>query len=102
LRTTRNILQHELIGTEVEITRCPFPEKCGSIGMIIDESRNMLIIENNGKETKVPKLGTALTFELPADSARPENLEKIEINAEKLLARPEDRVKRNDPKIRRK
>ena len=70
--------------------------------MIIDESRNMLVIEQHGKETIIAKQGTALLFELPADPARPDKLEKIEINAEKLLARPEDRVKKNDPKIRRK
>jgi len=70
--------------------------------MIIDETRNTLVIEKDDRELMIPKQGTELTMLLPVDSERPEKMVKIKLDAEKLIARPEDRVKRNDPKHRRK
>jgi ribonuclease P protein subunit POP4 len=102
LRTAKNILQHELIGAEVQIVECPFPEKCGTGGLILDESRNMLVIEMDQTEIKIPKEGSRFAFELPADESEPDNIQRIEIEGNRLLARPEDRVKRNEPKTRRK
>lgn len=102
MRTANNILQHELIGAEVHIVECPFPDKCGTGGLILDESRNMLVIEMDRTEIKIPKEGSIFAFDLPADESEPENIQRIEIEGKKLIARPEDRVKKNEPKKRRK
>ena len=102
VRTAGNLLQHELIGSEVEVVNCPYPEKCGKEGIILDESRNMLIIEMQENEVAIPKEGSTFAFDLPADESKPEDIVRIEIDGKKLVARPEDRVKKHEPKRRRK
>ena len=102
MRTAKNILQHELIGMNVEIIECPYPEQCNKKGTIVDETRNTLIIEQNSKSVRLPKQGTKLGFMLPADFNRPDNIQEIEIDCKLFIARPEDRVKKNESKTRRK
>jgi ribonuclease P protein subunit POP4 len=102
LRTAKNILQHELIGMEVEITDCPLHDKCNTRGMIVDETRNMLVLEQGHKDVEIPKRGTKIIMKLPADETQPDNLIDLEINGNQLIARPEDRVKKNERKTRRK
>ena len=102
MRTAKNISQHELIGMKIEIIDCPYPEKCKTHGTIIDETRNMFIIEQDSQSIKIPKLGTKLGIELPVDSNQPDKIRKLEIDCRSLIARPEDRVKKNEGKTRRK
>jgi RNase P/RNase MRP subunit p29 len=87
---------------EVEIITCPYPEKCKMEGTIVDETRNMLVVEQNHKDVKLPKQGTRLAFKLPADDKQPDKLVKIEVDGELFIARPEDRVKKNEGRLRRK
>ncbi|UCH88987.1 MAG: ribonuclease P protein subunit [Thermoplasmata archaeon] len=102
MRTAKNILQHELIGVQVTVTDCSIPEICNTEGIIVDESRNMLVIEQNQRDVKVPKQGTKFAFKLPADENKPDDIIELEIKGEQIIARPEDRVKKNEGKARRK
>ena len=43
--TKKNIMQHELIGLEAQVVSSSDPTMLGTYGKIIDETRDMLVIE---------------------------------------------------------
>ena len=102
MRNAQNILQHELIGMEVKIKNTTLPEKSEISGTVVDETRNMLIVKHDQRDLKIPKRGSNFAFLLPADENQPENLIECDVQGEHLIARPEDRVKRNESKARRR
>ncbi len=75
-------MYEEFIGLTVEIIDSQNKTLIGKKGNIIDETKNLIIIEEeNEKITKILKNGT--TFKIK---------DKI-INGNKIMKRPEDRVK---------
>ncbi len=80
-----NILMHELIGLNACITNSFDQNKIGLKGKIIDESRNTFSFETRQGIKVIPKKEVCIEFDL--------NEEKIEVEGEKLLFRPEDRIK---------
>jgi len=53
--TPSNITRHELIGLEIKVVRSRNQSLTGKQGKVVDETRNTLIIEENGKRAKLPK-----------------------------------------------
>ena len=43
--SSRNVLRHELIGLDVLVSGATNPEQRGLSGRIIDETRNLLVVE---------------------------------------------------------
>jgi len=86
MRPRGDLKRHELIGLEVEIVTSTHPGYVGMRGLVVDETRRMLVIEIGGAEKKVPK--GACVFEF-LDGDRRERIEGADIEF-----RPEDRVKR--------
>jgi ribonuclease P protein subunit POP4 len=84
--TPKNIIRHELIGLEVEITNSNDPTLKGLKGQIVDETKNTLTIEVGGKRKTVPK--GICTFRFALES------ERVEVSGKVLVKRPEDRIKR--------
>ena len=86
--TPYNILRHELIGLDVEITQSTNNSLVGLKGKIVYETRNTITIErfDNSKEVMIPKNIAVFKFKL--------NDESIEVIGELLIGRPEDRLKR--------
>lgn len=84
-RTAANLRKHELIGLEVAILRAADPSLVGVQGHVVDETRNMLVVEAGGREKSVPKEGTLFRFELQGG---------VEVDGDEILYRPEDRVKK--------
>jgi RNase P/RNase MRP subunit p29 len=86
-RNTRNIYGHELIGLHaaIEIKCCsnPFTIK----GKIIDETKNMFTVMNKSGKMKVAKKKLKLHLTLP-------NQQKVTLDGNKLMNRPEDRIKK--------
>ncbi len=80
-----NVLGHELIGLEAEVLASPDRGKAGIKGKIVDETRNLLVIEERGSEKKIPKNEAKFMLKMGD--------EKKEIDGRKIVARPEDRVK---------
>jgi len=80
--TPYNLIHHELIGLEVEVAEST--NKCleGIKGRVVDETKNMLIIESD-KERKVPKSCTCFIFHIG---------KKVKVDGRLLLYRPEDRI----------
>ena len=85
--TKRNVLRHELIGLEARVTNSSDPTLLGTYGKIVDETRDMLVIERAGKAKIVPKANSKFMFTLPSS-------EEVEVDGAKLVGRPEERVKR--------
>jgi len=84
LRDASNISKHELIGLNVTIASSSDSTLVGRKGVVVDESRDMLVIEADGKEIKVPKEVVVLAFD---DY-------NIMIEGKKIRYRPEDRIKK--------
>jgi len=83
----QNILQHELIGLRTEVEDSTNREVEGLSGTVVDETRNMLVIENaSGKGKKIAKAGTTFVFALPEV--------RVRLRGDMLVSRPEDRIKK--------
>ncbi|MHC1611089.1 MAG: ribonuclease P protein component 1 [Candidatus Methanospirareceae archaeon] len=86
--TPGNLLEHELIGLKIRVDESSNSSLQGLEGRVIDETRNMLVIEDGErKEKKIPKAGNHFIFELDGGV-------RVRVNGEKLISRPEDRIKR--------
>jgi len=76
----------ELIGKTVHINHCTDPTMDHMKGVIIDETKQMFLIESQGKHRWIAK--DIATFVFPIHQ------KKIQINGSKLKFRPEERVKK--------
>ncbi len=84
--TEKNIKKHELIGMDVEILSKN--ENINKMhGRIIDETKNLIIIEANGKEKKILKKGNKFKIIL-------KNKKETIIKGEEVLGRPWERLKK--------
>ncbi len=80
------MLQHELIGLQVEVVKSLNRTQVHTAGRVSDESMKTLTIENGVKRRMIPKQGTLFRFTLATG-------EQVELNGDLILRRPEDRVK---------
>ncbi|MFQ6073714.1 MAG: ribonuclease P protein component 1 [Candidatus Bathyarchaeia archaeon] len=87
MRVTPAILQHEFIGLDVKVVRSTHPDYVGITGMVIDETRNTLVIRNKDKDKVVVKSTSVFHFILPEGTI-------VEIEGDAIVGRPEDRVKK--------
>lgn len=83
----QNILRHELIGLEARVMGSSDPTLLGTSGKIVNETCNMLVIEDGGKSRKISKSNSTFLITLPDG-------EKVTVEGKKLVGRPEERVKR--------
>ncbi len=82
MTANKNFLKREFIGLPVKIIKCTDKSLEGVEGEIIDETKNMLIIESQGKIKKVAK--DIAIFEIDG---------KI-VDGKKIKYRPEDRIRK--------
>jgi len=85
--TKQNLMRHELIGLKARVENSSDPTLLGICGTIIDETRDMLVIEQAEGTKIIPKGSSKFMFTLPGG-------EEVEIEGAKLVRRPEERVKR--------
>jgi len=85
--TKKNVKQHELIGLEAQVISSSDPRILGVYGKILDETRDMLVIEHMSSAKIVPKAGSSFEIKLPDG-------QKVVIEGNKLVGRPEERVRR--------
>jgi len=84
----KDLPQEELIGLIMEVEESSNRDMEGLFGRIVDETRNTFVIETEQEEEKrIPKAGNMFIFVL-------EDGTRARIRGDKLLARPEDRIKR--------
>lgn len=82
-----NILHHELIGLESLVSASLNPNTKGIKGVVIDETKNTLIIEQNKARKRIIKQDSVFIFKLPDETM-------VEIDGSALIGRPEDRMKK--------
>ena len=80
-----NLRKHELIGLQVEVLRATDPGQTHLVGRVVDETRNLLVIEAGGAEKRIPKQGARFRFHVNGN---------IEVEGDEIRFRPEDRVKK--------
>lgn len=83
--TKKNILCHEIVGLKAQVVDSPDKNKKGLSGIIVDETKNIFMIDANGTEKKVPKKEAVFEFTI--------GNEKAIVEGKKICFRPEDRVK---------
>jgi len=84
----KNLIHHELIGLNVRVYSSTNPNMIGLEGKIIDETRNMLIIEDAHRiEKKLPKSQSEFVFALPDEKC-------VKVRGNILVIRPEDRIRK--------
>jgi len=76
------IYPYRLIGSHTEIVSSTDPTLVGRGGDILDETKNMLIIEDREKRYMIPKSACAFSFS------------DLTVNGHDLIYRPEERIKR--------
>ncbi len=89
--TPQNILRHELIGLGVKVVRARSPSARGIRGIVVDETRNMLTINNEKGKVMIPKNIATFRFNLPSGV-------RLDVDGARLVAKPENRLK---TKVRR-
>lgn len=85
--TPNNIIHNELFGLYVSVEKSTSNSVLGLSGKIIDESRNMLMIETTNGVKKLPKSSSTFKFALPSG-------ENVTVDGRLLVSRPEDRIKK--------
>lgn len=84
--STGDFRRREFIGLEAEVVESTCPEHIGIRGRVVDETRNMLVIEHKGKDRRVPKECCLFRFF--------EGQRTHMVSGKEIKFRPEDRIKK--------
>jgi len=82
----KNLIRHELIGLDVEIGSSFNKFHVGLKGLVVDETKNLLIIETETGIKKIQKKGASFIFKIPSGK-------KVKVDGSIIAKRPEERVK---------
>ncbi|RLG57425.1 MAG: ribonuclease P protein subunit [Hadesarchaea archaeon] len=83
----RSLFKQGLIGLEAEVAHSSDPTLLGVSGKIVDETRNMVVIEHEGKTKKIQK--SISTFILRGPDG-----EAMTVNGKELVGRPEEQIRK--------
>lgn len=83
--TKDKIIRHELIGLKVDVIRSSNMLHSKIKGIVLDESKNTLVIADNSKKKRLPKEGVRYRFTTSDEMF-------IEIEGSQILNRPADRI----------
>ncbi|PUA32674.1 MAG: hypothetical protein B9J98_03595 [Candidatus Terraquivivens tikiterensis] len=84
--TAKNVTRHELLGLKVGVEWKHGKQK-GLSGVVVGETRNMLIVQSPKGKKLFPKAACVFSFELPDGS-------RVKVDGAVILGRPEDRLKK--------
>jgi ribonuclease P protein subunit POP4 len=85
MQKPENLTRHELIGRTVQLCGSTNKSLVGLSGMIVDETRNTLIMQTNRGVKCVPKSNTSLSFTLP-------DYQRVIVSGSILISQPENRI----------
>ena len=77
----------EIIGLRVRVTNATHPPYMGIKGVIVDETKNLLVVETPEGIKKLPKSNIVAEIELPGG-------ELICVDGAEITVRPEERTKK--------
>jgi ribonuclease P protein subunit POP4 len=81
-----NVLRHELVGLDTKIIDDSNKNNTSIEGKIVGETKNMIIIEQNGYQKMVSKKNAVFLVKLPN--------EYVKIQGKWIIGRSEDRTKK--------
>lgn len=88
MRTKKNILYSTFIGLDVEISRSSDRKLEGLKGKVVDETKNLIIIEKeDGRVVKIPKISSEFAFTLDDGSI-------FRVEGSRITFRPHERPKK--------
>ncbi len=88
MRNKVNLLYSTLIGLEVEVANSSQRELVGLKGIVVDETKNLLIIKDgSGKEKKIPKVSCIFLFTV-------DSREHVRVDGKDIAFRPHERPKK--------
>ncbi|MEK6982548.1 MAG: ribonuclease P protein subunit [Candidatus Micrarchaeota archaeon] len=93
MRTSKNLIYHALISLEVEVVNSSDKKLIGLKGIVVDETKNLLIInvqktkDSQPKSLKIQKISSTFKFCL-------ENNQFVIIQGNDICFRPEERAKK--------
>jgi ribonuclease P protein subunit POP4 len=87
----QNVLRHELIGLDVLVSGAANPLHRELCGRIIDETKNLLIIETSHGVKRIPKMHSRFQLHLPGS-------ELVEIDGSVMVLAPEKRINLHEKK----
>ena len=85
--TAENLRLHELIGLNAKVAESSSLPHKGLSGLVIDETKNTLVIRVGLEEKIVPKKGRIFLFTLPSKK-------KARLEGDDIVFRPYDRPKK--------
>ena len=85
--TAQNLKLHELIGLHAKVAESLSTPHKGLSGLVIDETKNTLVLRTGCVEKVVPKKGRIFLFTLPSG-------EKARLAGDSIVFRPYDRPKK--------
>ncbi|MHC1631362.1 MAG: ribonuclease P protein component 1 [Methanotrichaceae archaeon] len=91
--TPENIFRHELIGLPVEVAESTNLCLAGISGKVVDETRNMLLIETRKGTKHIFKSHTCFVFTLP-------QRRRVNVEGSVLVSRPENRIYKKVRRLR--
>jgi len=83
--TKENILRHELLGLPVEVVQAANPAQQGIAGRIVDETRNMLVIETPRGTKRIEKAHAVFRLTVPSGMV-------VDVSGSALVSQPEKRI----------
>jgi ribonuclease P protein subunit POP4 len=85
--TQKNLLYSTFIGLEAEIIGSSQRSLIGKKGRVVDETKNLIVLESGGKELRVTKISSTFRFTT-------EGGEKSDVVGKKIAFRPHERPKK--------
>ncbi|MCP1714222.1 ribonuclease P protein subunit POP4 [Methanocalculus alkaliphilus] len=83
--TPGNVLRHEFVGLNVLVVHASNPAQKGISGLIVDETKNMIIIQTPAGLKHVPKKHSIFRVTLP-------DRVQVELIGSTVIGRPEKRI----------
>lgn len=82
----RDFMKREFIGLEVEVASSTHEGYRSIRGRVVDETKNTIVIQQQGREKRVPKSGNEFLFTYGG--------ERFAVQGSEIQHRPEDRIKK--------
>jgi len=82
----KSVALYPLIGFPIEVVKSSCREFEGVKGKTVDEKKNIIVIEHNGKEKRIPKNSCVFRVEYAKG-------EKVDIKGKGIMHRPEEKIK---------
>ncbi|MBS3068882.1 ribonuclease P protein subunit [Candidatus Micrarchaeota archaeon] len=86
MRCAQNLALHELLGTNAKVASSQSNPFVGLSGMVVDETKNTLVLETQGRQVRIPKKGCTFVFTYEG--------RKTKVEGAQIAFRSEDRTKK--------